>query len=350
LLYAEEEFILAEETDVIHVVQAIHDPKGTYSRHSGVVMVSMFERTKSPVCFHILHDDTMTEENRSFLTETAESFGQSIEFHDVSQAVKVMGEGISFAAARLSVGTLFRLAIPDVLPLDRVIYMDSDIIVNLDIRELWDITLEDRSLAGVPDRVDVRPYRRFSAPALKFALIGCDRMTYINAGVLLMNLKSIRERYNLAAQSAEWFNKHGHCADLLDQDMINSCFRGDIKIIASKFNRGYAHNDDISGAILHAAGSIKPWSEPRNKAMSIMYWKTFLKTPWGRLAPDEVVDILFGVFMNSHFTHTHTRQCYKEIFSRLYRDIIKNDVTRMALILCGEMKQRLMSLGKRPHA
>jgi lipopolysaccharide biosynthesis glycosyltransferase len=292
----------------------------------------------------------MTEKNRSFLTETAESFGQRVEFHDVSRIVEMTGEGVSLAAGKLSVGTLFRLLIPDVLTVDRVIYMDSDIIVNLDIRELWDIPLEDRSLAGVLDRVDMKPLRRFSATALKFALIGCDRMTYINAGVLLMNLNRIRKKYNLAAQSAEWFDKHGHCADNLDQDMINSCFRGDIKIIASKFNKGYAENDDVSGAILHAAGYPKPWNGPKFTSIDLLYWKTFLKTPWGRLTPDEVVDAVFDSFRASPMMHLHTSQCYKKAFSRLYMDIIKNDMTRMALILCGELKHRLMNLRIRPHA
>jgi lipopolysaccharide biosynthesis glycosyltransferase len=292
----------------------------------------------------------MTEKNRSFLTETAESFGQRAEFHDVSRIVEMTGEGVSLAAKRLSVGALFRLLIPDVLTVDRVIYMDSDIIVNLDIKDLWDIPLEDRSLAGALDRGDLRPYRRFSSTALMFALVGCDRMTYINSGVLLMNLKRIRDKYDLAAQSAEWFDKHGHCSCHVDQDMINSCFRGDIKIIASKFNKGYAQNDDISGAILHAAGYPKPWNGPKLTSTDLLYWKTFLKTPWGRLAPDEVVDVLFDAFKASPLTHLHTRQCYKKAFSRLYMDIIKNDMTRMALILCGELKHRLTSLGKRSHA
>jgi lipopolysaccharide biosynthesis glycosyltransferase len=287
----------------------------------------------------------MTEKNRSFLTETAESFGQRIEFHDVSRCVIMIEEKVPRAAFGVfTVGAVFRLAIPYVLSVDRVIYMDSDIVVNLDIRELWDIPLEDRSLAGVFDKV----HRRFSASALKFALIGCDRTAYINSGVLLMDLKRVRERYDLAGQSAGWFDKHGHLANLLDQDMINSLFRGDIKIIAGKFNRGTDHSNDISGAILHTAGSIKPWSAPRNKALSLLYWKTFLKTPWGRLAPDEVVDVLFGVFMDSSMMHPHTRQCYKAVFTRFCKDVILNEVVGMTLVLCKDLKHRLMSLMKRP--
>ena len=69
--------------DVIHVALSIHYTKGTYSPHAGVVMVSIFERTQSAVLVHILHDDTLSPDNRAMFAETAERFGQRGEFHDV---------------------------------------------------------------------------------------------------------------------------------------------------------------------------------------------------------------------------------------------------------------------------
>jgi hypothetical protein len=69
-------FVLTKEGEPVHVALSIHDPDGGYSRHSGVVMASIFERTESPVCVHILHDETMTEKNRSFLREVSEVSAQ----------------------------------------------------------------------------------------------------------------------------------------------------------------------------------------------------------------------------------------------------------------------------------
>ena len=86
------------DTDTIHVALAIYDPKGTYSRHSGVVMFSLFQRTKSRVCVHVLHDQTLTEQNRAFLRETAEMFAQEAVFHDVSSHLDRMGnDAVQFA-------------------------------------------------------------------------------------------------------------------------------------------------------------------------------------------------------------------------------------------------------------
>ncbi|MDR1741233.1 MAG: hypothetical protein LBR38_05225 [Synergistaceae bacterium] len=43
---------MSNQNDVIHVALAVYDPKGTYSMHAGVVMVSIFENAKSRVLVH----------------------------------------------------------------------------------------------------------------------------------------------------------------------------------------------------------------------------------------------------------------------------------------------------------
>jgi lipopolysaccharide biosynthesis glycosyltransferase len=328
---------MLKKNDAVHAVLAVYDPKGDYSRHAGVVMTSIFEHTKSSVCVHILHDQTLTERNRSLLFETAELFNQRVEFHDVSSRVERVGdEALQLARRSYSVGSLFRLLIPDVLPLDRVIYLDSDVIVNMDIRELREIPMEGCSLAGVPDL----PHRRFSANSLRLALMGCDREGYISSGVLLMNPDQIRKRYNLLQRSVSWFQRYRHCVRYPDQDFLNSCFRGDIKLIDGKFNH-IGH--DAAEAILHPSSSPKPWSGLRGSEVDRIYWKTFFRTPWGRCAPEEIVDILIGAVKDSTFTHRHTSQCYRKIWFRLSRDVLHNDVAECLALCAKELRYRISS-------
>jgi lipopolysaccharide biosynthesis glycosyltransferase len=342
---------LTKEADAVHVVFSIYDPKGTYAKYCGVVMASIFERTQSTVRVHILHDETLTEQNRSLLTETAESFGQRAEFHDISQSIELFGnDAISVAKKNGSIGMLYLFLIPDALSADRAIYLDCDIIVNMDIKELWDMPLDGKSIAGVLDRGDLGPYRLFTSDALIFSLVGCDRRAYINGGVLLMDLPKIREKYKLIPQSAKWYKHHAHCTEHVNQDLINSCFRGDIKIIESRFNNCHVHDGDISNTILHAVGPVKPWNGPKFKDLDRLYWKTFLKTPWGQLASDEVVDLLFDALKNSPRVHLHTGQCYKKVFSRLYKDVVRNEMTKIISILCKELKHRLTSPRRRSDA
>lgn len=56
---------------------------------------------------------------------------------------------------------------------DKVIYLDSDVIFNGDVKELWDINIEDVEIAGRRDYGRITPY--------------------FQSGVMLMNMKKIRE-------------------------------------------------------------------------------------------------------------------------------------------------------------
>ncbi|MDR1649041.1 MAG: glycosyltransferase family 8 protein [Synergistaceae bacterium] len=332
----------SEAKDLIHVALAIYDPKGTYARHTGVVMTSMFEHTTSSVCVHILHDQTLTERNRSFLNETAELFGQQAAFHDVSSHIERAGsEAVRRARIHAnSLGALFRLLIPEILLLDKVIYLDSDVIVNTDIRDLWNIGVEGYSFAGALDRPISSRYRRFSFNAFRLRLLKCDCKKYVNSGVLYMNLPRIREKFQLSRQGASWYKRYAHCSSLVDQDLINSYFCGDIKIIDSRFNNCYAQDGDISNAILHAIGAAKPWNGLKGSALDRLYWKTYLKTPWGRLAPDEIADLLIDVIRDSPYTHRHTVLCYRKIFSRVWKDFICNGIVKIVLLFLKDLYHR----------
>ncbi|MBQ6908780.1 MAG: hypothetical protein IJQ29_01580, partial [Synergistaceae bacterium] len=108
----------------IHVALAVYDPKGTYSQHAGVTVTSIFENTKSKVTVHILHDDTLTDLNRERFLNTAKRYGQSIDLINVEDYKnKIGGETLKNIPDYWSVGTLYRLFIPEILKnLDKIIY------------------------------------------------------------------------------------------------------------------------------------------------------------------------------------------------------------------------------------
>ena len=71
------------DNDKIHVALAFCDPKGTYCRHAAVTAASIFANTSRRVCVHIVHDDTLTSDNRSKLLQLADGYGQEINFINI---------------------------------------------------------------------------------------------------------------------------------------------------------------------------------------------------------------------------------------------------------------------------
>lgn len=81
-----------------------------------------------------------------------------------------------------------RLLLPELLPdLDRVLYLDCDIIVRQDLAKLWSETdLGDNYLGAVYEAA-------IEGQAERFRALGCDPAKYFNSGFLLMNLEQMRQ-------------------------------------------------------------------------------------------------------------------------------------------------------------
>lgn len=142
--------------------------------------------------------------------------------------------------ARYSKYTLYRLMIPKLLPgVDKAIYLDADTLVTCDLWELFN--REVKMIAGIEDTGAVTHRRD----------LGLEK--YINAGVLLMNLKAIREvgdKWLAMCNTKEYrFN---------DQDIINmTC---DIEYLPAYYNKSVCTPKSCEPGIIHYAGK-KPWAD-----------------------------------------------------------------------------------------
>lgn len=300
--------------DTIHVALTVHDTSGKYSQHAGVVMASIFENTKSKVTVHILHDETLTEDNRHKFIRTAEKYSQGLELHDVTDYRNHISENIInfLTGNNFTVGSLYRLALQDIVQLDKVIYLDCDIVVNMDIRGLWEIDTDGKYIAAVPDE-GVTGKTIFSRDRLRNFINGCNS-PYINSGVLVMDLKEIRRRGDFFTEAAQWMKEHLYSIDYADQDAYNTLFSGSIKLMDKKFNRQFTRftffdGSDLSDTIIHDIWP-KPWKAVSQDENCMLYWKMLMKSAWGEnLTPVDVVRIIADIYSSSPEYHRTTGQC-----------------------------------------
>ncbi|MCR5265927.1 MAG: glycosyltransferase family 8 protein [Cyanobacteria bacterium RUI128] len=123
----------------------------------------------------------------------------------------------------LGVSSSYRLKLPSIIDDDKVLYLDSDIIVLSDIAELYNHNIDDYYIAAVEDKCSHFMRERVN---LK------EGETFINGGVQLMNLKKFRED-NLEEII---FNKLRESDFYTDQDVINDVCRSKILQLPLKFN------------------------------------------------------------------------------------------------------------------
>lgn len=272
----EESVLNEQDEDIIHIGFGLHDKDGHYSVWVGTVMQSILEHTDSRICFHILHDETLSIDNKYKLEKVARSGSSIIEFHKIDENdFSVVKNQMS----RFTIGTMFRRSLPELLPnLNRIIYLDADLFVNRDIKELWDVDICEYCLAGVADEgVDIHNY-----PKILNKYPGIKKESYFNAGVLYMNLKKLREFGNLKKLVVDFLVENPE-AGLPDQDALNVIFHNKVLYLDGSWNRFvFMHRKDnvekLDKAIFHyAAALLMLYSHSQ---IDLEYFRTICRTPW----------------------------------------------------------------------
>lgn len=124
--------------------------------------------------------------------------------------------------------TYLRYIIPEIAELknlDRILYLDSDIVVRKDLTDFYNTDMHDNWLA---------------APKNQWVLLrGAKSNTYIcdyvNAGVLLMNLQKLREIHFTNKCIINTLN-----SGVNDEVMINEICRGKIELVSPIYNIQYS--------------------------------------------------------------------------------------------------------------
>ena len=177
---------------------------------------------------------------------------------------------------------------PDLLPnIDKAIFLDSDIVVMHDIAALNAINVDDCWIAGVEDL-------NYSGLV---RMLGYDRQyTYINSGVYVMNLKTMRDN-NYYEHMVSIIEKEYAKYTIAEQCVINSCFHKYIKRIPHKWNMYHIflnrpwynfvpydlnvwHDGFRNPAIVHFVGPDKPWAFNSRHPYRNQYLKYLKKTPY----------------------------------------------------------------------
>ena len=265
------------DQDEIHIGFGLHDKKGDYSVWVGVAMQSVIEHTNAPLCFHILHDDTLNQKNRNRLIQTAMQNGNRIVFHKSEpsrwkEAQERMG--------RYTVGAMFRILLPEILSdVSRIIYLDADVLVYRDIKELWDMDLHEYCLAAVPDYPTVNGMGKPYPVAKGDVLPSC----YFNSGVLYMNLERIRMQGSMYENVMKYLIANPK-ASLPDQDALNVIYGTETYLLDGTWNTFttsiWTHPETpMENRIYHFAVSrmiLYSMSE-----LDKAYYETLCRTPWG---------------------------------------------------------------------
>jgi lipopolysaccharide biosynthesis glycosyltransferase len=196
----------------------------------------------------------------------------------------------------ISVATYFRLFIDKLMPTDinRILYLDSDILITGPVNELWAVDLEGYELAAVTGVI-------FNTdPSVRERLGMAATSKYFNAVVLLIDL--VRWKNSRVGERAlDFVLKHPDLVIRHDQDALNHVLNGHFKELTKEWNfqdanirrgqDGKCSADDIrelgAAKIIHFSWKSKPWHYLNNHPMKALYWHYLRQTDWRDYRPPD---------------------------------------------------------------
>ncbi len=195
----------------------------------------------------------ITEENKKEIMKY-QNENIIIEFVNVSECLKKL-EGKLLIRDYYSNATYYRILIPNLYSeYEKVLYLDSDIVILDDIAKLYNVNVSNYLIGAVSEHW-FENYSEFKSYGKK--VIGLSNYKkYINAGVMLMNLQKLRD--------IQFEDKFLHLLETVkyrfaqDQDYFNRICKGNIKYLKEYWNAsGYLYKKS-NPKIIHYT-FFKPW-------------------------------------------------------------------------------------------
>src|SRR4051794_14047507 len=184
--------------------------EGTYVPHSAAMLHSVLAHAEA-VEVHYLHSPGLPRPVAGELRRMVERGGGGIRFHEVAPAA-VAGFP---AQHRFTPAMWYRLFLPELVEgVDRVLYLDADVIVMDALDELWSVELAEHWVAAVTNVFEPWSAHRPST----LGLPGPE--AYFNSGVLLFNLAEMR-RAGRGEALRELVRARGDELLWPDQDVLN---------------------------------------------------------------------------------------------------------------------------------
>ena len=248
-----------------------------YIQHCVAMLCSLFENNKEhKIVVHLLNSG-LSEKSQSIINTLCKRYSEELRFYDVEfsslSSIKIKHEALSLA-------TFYRIYLPSLLDkkINRVLYLDCDVIVLKDISEIYKLNLDEYGVAAVKD---VTPENNLHRQILGMEL---DDRAFC-AGVLMINLKYWRER-NCQKKMLKYINDMGDKLVMEDQDVLNYEFHqhwfelpykyGKTPMAIVPLDKNQKWQDIyefvFEPSIIHYATHVKPWLDiriPDDK----FYWK-----------------------------------------------------------------------------
>ena len=272
-----------------------------YCKYFAATLQSIIENSKPEEKYDIIVFNTDLTPNNKRLLDKMLPANFSLRFFDVSNYILNNFPDINLKTMNnWTVEIYNRIFIPLLMPeYKKVLYLDTDIVINNSLKELFNISFDGRQILAVQDATaQILHLKEFQERKehIKNSLKIKNEKDYFNSGMIMFNIPVIdKNEYKILIEKTFRQEK------LLypDQDILNILFENKVKLISSRWNfccgifiwnKNFMNSiegdylADIKTAyskpvIIHYTSPQKPWNS-RLELYYEIFWKYARKTPF----------------------------------------------------------------------
>lgn len=292
-----------------------------------------------PLNIYILHDGVSIKKQKLL---TAIYDGRAnIKFIDGSSIIDYDSLFVN-DKFHLPKATYFRFYLPQLIPdIDKILYIDIDTIIMDSVKELFSVELDDKYIAACPEKGrHTLDYR------VRLDTLDAE---YFNCGIMLLNLKKMREE-NFSQAIIEFLKNFKYEICYADQDVMNKFIGNDYKRIGYKWNQfSNAFIPLYKESLVHLAGpnkhTLRHWEKFKNNFLGSRYVDLAKKNPLAKFFYNRDDETFFRLSTQKLLV----RNLFKNIIKKFKKSTPPPPHTHTADLpmMCGISTSSLQHLSKK---
>lgn len=317
------------KSETMNIVIAVNP---SYVPYAYIMLSSLLANNPHAVNVYVLHHNLTQEDKQAF--QPLETL-YPVTFHYLFIPDSLLPPEDVLSSTSWGIETYFRLVIIDLIPenVERVLYLDSDMIVNQSLDELYFHDFDGKKLIVCPDFHSVPPFNNYRDSLFKDILSPDFR--YFNAGLILFHLDALRgnccfKTYMDAARNLNYQ------IEFPDQDLLNYCHHDDFLLVDGKrynlfarraFTDYHMRYKDVKSnvCVVHYTNS-KPWEgNCLHCEIEQLWWDYAEKTPFCHNLMEHMLhQIMFDTSIRTYAANLHAEQQQLIDIKEKYKLLLEN--------------------------
>lgn len=207
----------------------VYHSSDSFAQVTATSIVSIFENNKDvkEITVYII-EKKFSDENKRRLLELATRYDREIIFIEMPDINQTENLGLKKIKEKWVFDSYCRLFLDKLLPesVERVIYLDGDVLCVDSLKELWELDMQDKCVAGVIDCISNAYYELLELS---------PNARYCNSGVILFDIKKWKER-KCGDRVREYVHRNNGYVFFMEQTTFNAVMQEEIYILPPKYN------------------------------------------------------------------------------------------------------------------